>query len=567
MAQANMSLGESLVNEGLLQPDQLKLIEAEVKRTKEPFQKVLRRFRLIEERRLISFLSLKFNIPLVEVTHQVIKPEILKLIPENMIRKFSVIPLRKVGKQLTVVMSDPFNLNLLDQLRLKTGFDIQSVLATEAEIRSAIDQYYGAKSDISDVVQALNVETTAASAQAVSRPQEAQGEEAPIVKLVNTMIGQAVRDGASDIHVAPEKDRVMVRYRIDGLLHEVDQYPKELHSGVVSRVKVMANLDIAETRIPQDGRVRIDIEGQVVDTRISVMPTIHGENVVIRLLNLQSALMSLEQLGMPAERLVKFRELIQKPYGIILITGPTGSGKTTTLYAALNQINNTEKHIVTIEDPVEYQLPLIRQIQVNPAVDLTFATGLRSILRQDPDVIMVGEIRDKETAEIAIQAALTGHLVFSTLHTNNASSAVTRLLEMGIQPFLIASTVICVIAQRLVRTICKECKAPYVPSEQDLQNLNLVISQGEKGAAKELYRGKGCLTCKKTGYRGRNGIFETLVPDSEIRKLILAKASSEEIELKAVSKGMHTLRHDGLEKIKAGVTTIDEVLRATQEVS
>ncbi len=567
MKQTTMPLGESLIAEGLLKPEQLKQIETEVKRTQEPFQKVLRRFRFVDEKRLVSFLSAKFNIPEVEITHQVIRADILKLIPQNMVRKFSVVPLRKIGKQLTVAMSDPFNLNLLDQLRLKTGFEIQPALATESEIRSAIEQYYGVKSDISDMVQSLKDESETRTLQDLPPEQEVRVEEAPIIKLVNMMIAQAVRDGASDVHVAPEKDKVIVRYRIDGLLHEVDQYPKDLHAGVVSRVKVIANLDIAETRVPQDGRVRMELEGQTVDTRISVMPTVHGENLVIRLLNLQSALRSLEQLGMPKEPLAAFRELIKKPYGILLITGPTGSGKTTTLYAALNQINTPEKHIITIEDPVEYQLPLIRQIQVNPGVHLTFATGLRSILRQDPDVIMVGEIRDKETAEIAIQAALTGHLVFSTLHTNNASSAVTRLLEMDIQPFLIASTVVGVIAQRLVRNICKECRAPYAASETDLQNLNIVASQAEKKAALELYRGKGCLTCKKTGYRGRSGIFEMLVPDAEIRKLILAKASSDDIELRAIQKGMKTLRQDGLEKIKTGVTTIEEVLRATQELT
>ena len=569
MQKTAMSLGESLVGEGLLQPDQFKQVETEAKRLQEPFQKVLKQLRLIDEKRLISFLSAKFNISAVELTHQAIRPEILKSIPENLIRKFAVLPLHKVGKRLTVVMSDPFNLNLLDQLRLKTGLDIQPALATESEIRNAIEQYYGLKSDISDMVQSMKEESVASVAampvKQASQSRETRSEEAPTIKLVNTMIAQAVRDGASDIHIAPEKDHVVVRYRIDGLLHEVDRYPKELHSGVVSRIKVTANLDISETRTPQDGRVRMELENQTVDIRISIMPTIHGENIVLRLLNLKSALMSLEQLGMSKECLGHFRGIIQKPHGILLITGPTGSGKTTTLYAALNQINSPEKHIVTIEDPVEYQLPMIRQIQVNPAVHLTFANGLRSILRQDPDIIMVGEIRDKETAEIAIQAALTGHLVFSTLHTNNAASAVTRLLEMGIQPFLVASTLMGVIAQRLVRSICKECRTSYQPSEADLGSLKSVISGSPKEAGLQLYRGKGCLNCKKTGYRGRSGIFEMLVPNHEIRKLVLAKASSEEIELQAVKSGMSILRQDGFEKIKSGATTIEEVLRATQE--
>lgn len=567
MKQTNLSLGENLVRKGLLQPDELKQVEAEVKRTHESFHKVLKRLHLVDEKLLISFLSLKFDMPLVEITHQVIKPAVLKTIPENMVRKFSVFPLRKVGNRLTVVMNDPFNLSLLDQLQLATGFDIQPALATESEIRSAIEQYYGARSDVSDMVRVLKNESVAAMEEKLSpRRDEAQAEEAPIIKLVNTMIAEAVREGASDVHAAPEKDKVTVRYRIDGVLHAIDQYPKELHAGVISRVKVMANLDISETRIPQDGRVRMELDGQAVDLRISVMPTVHGENLVIRLLNARSALMSLEQLGMSAERLAAFKEVIKKPYGMLLLTGPTGSGKTTTLYAALNQINSPEKHIITIEDPVEYQLPLIRQIQVNPAVHLTFANGLRSILRQDPDVIMVGEIRDKETAEIAIQAALTGHFVFSTLHTNNAASAVARLLEMNIQPFLISSTVICVIAQRLVRTICKECRTSYTATKTDLRNLTALAPPNEGNGAAELYYGKGCLACKKTGYRSRSAIFEILVPDQEIRKLILARVSSDEIEREAVRKGMHTLRQDGWDKVKAGVTTIEEVLRVTQEV-
>lgn len=564
-----LTLGENLVQEGLLKAEQLKQIESEVKRTREPFHKILRRLRFVDDKRLNSFLSSKFNIPEVEVTHQVIKQDVLKSVPESIVRKFTVLPLRKVGKRLTVVMSDPFNLSLIDQIRLKSGFEIEPALATDSEIRNAIEQYYGIKSELSGVLETF--EKPAEKNQVRERikvEERLTTPETPVIKLVNMMMSEAVREGASDVHIAPEKDDVTVRYRIDGLLHEVDRYPKDLHSGVVSRIKVVANLDIAETRVPQDGRIRMELENQVIDTRISVMPTIHGENVVIRLLNLQNTLMSLERLGMPETGLVQFREMIKKPYGIILITGPTGSGKTTTLYAALNQINSPEKHIVTIEDPVEYQLPLIRQIQVNAAVHLTFATGLRSILRQDPDVIMVGEIRDKETAEIAIQAALTGHLVFSTLHTNNASSAVTRLIEMDIQPFLISSTVLGVIAQRLVRTICGDCRESYSASDQDLQSLNVVSGEAASGSTKmTLYRGKGCLNCKKTGYKGRCGIFEMFAPSREIRKLILSRASSDEIESEASKKGMINLRQDGLAKIKAGITTLDEVLRATQEVS
>ena len=327
-------------------------------------------------------------------------------------------------------MSDPLNLNAVDQLRLQSGYDIEPRLATDSEIRSAIEQYYGMKSEMSGVLETLRSESSLKTAGTVKR--ERTVEEGPVMSLVNTMIGQAVREGASDVHIAPEKDKVIVRYRVDGVLHQVDEYPLASHPSVVSRIKVMANLDISENRVPQDGRVQMEVSHHQVDLRISVMPTIHGENLVIRLLNLQSAVMTLEELGLSKEDLKTFKTMISKPYGILLLTGPTGSGKTTTLYAILNQINSPGKNIVTIEDPVEYQLPLIRQIQVNPKVHLTFANGLRSILRQDPDVIMVGEIRDRETAEIATQAALTGHLVLSTLHTNDAASAMTRLTDMGI---------------------------------------------------------------------------------------------------------------------------------------
>lgn len=557
------SLGENLVVEGLLTSAQLKQIESEMHRTQESFQKVLRKLSFIDEKKFLSFLSQKLGIPEIEISHQIVKKEVLAILPQDIVRRFRVLPILRIGKRLTVATSDPFNLNLIDQLRIRTGYEIEQALATESEIRSAIEQYYGVKSDMSDMVQSMQDELTITAQKEIMVPKEIKAEEAPIIKLVNTIVSQAQRDGASDVHVSPEKDKVIVRYRVDGILREVDHYPKELHSGVVSRIKVISNLDIAESRMPQDGRVRMEFENQPLDLRVSIMPTVHGENLVIRLLNLQGAVLPLEKLGMNKENLTVFRETITKPYGILLITGPTGSGKTTTLYAALNQVNNAEKNIVTIEDPVEYQLPLVRQIQVNAKVNLTFANGLRSILRQDPDIIMVGEIRDKETADISIQAALTGHFVFSTLHTNDAASAFTRLLDMGVEPFLVASTVTCVIAQRLVRTICSECKGAYPMTEGELNSLKSMSGTGKMPA--KIYRGKGCLNCKQTGYRGRSGIFEVITPNADIRRMALAKSSNEEIKRKAVELGMRTLREDGFEKIVAGVTTIEEVIRATHE--
>lgn len=558
------SLGENLVSEGLLTSTQLKQVESEMRRTREPFQKVLRKLSFVDERRFLSFLSKKLGIPEIEISHQIVKKEVITILPQDIVRRFLVFPVLKIGKRLTVATSDPFNLNLIDQLRIRTGYEIEQALATETEIRSAIEQYYGIKSDVSDMVQSMQDELTISAQKDAAQPKEIKAEEAPIIKLVNTMISQAQRDGASDVHISPEKDKVVVRYRIDGILREVDEYPKELHSGVVSRVKVISNLDIAESRVPQDGRVRLDLENRPIDLRVSIMPTIHGENLVVRLLNLQSAVLPLEKLGMGKESLSVFNDLIKKPYGILLITGPTGSGKTTTLYGALNQINSAEKNIITIEDPVEYQLPLIRQIQVNQKVNLTFASGLRSILRQDPDVIMVGEIRDRDTANIAIQAALTGHFVFSTLHTNDAASAFTRLLDMGIEPFLVASTITGVVAQRLVRTICSECKTAVSVTDAELNSLKLMeIDPGKM--PKQLYRGKGCLQCKKSGYKGRSGLFELLVPDPAIQKMVLQKSSSDDIKARAIQNGMKTLREDGLQKIISGVTTIEEVLRVTQE--
>ncbi len=567
MKKTTVSLGESLILQGLLTPEQLKQVESEMQKSGESFQKVLRRFRFVHEKEWVSFLSSHFGIAQVEVTHQIVKPEMLKQIPEDLVRRFGVFPLMKVGKRLTVAMSDPFNLAVIDQLRLKTGYDIDLMLATESEIRSAIEQNYGLKSEMSDMVELMkgdpHVPLKRESAERERR--ELQVEETPVIKLVNLMLLQAFHEGASDIHVEPEKDKVLVRYRIDGILREIDQYPKSAHAGIVSRIKVMANLDIAENRIPQDGRTRFEFENQTVDLRVSLMPTVHGENIVLRLLNTQNANLPFEKLGMSNERMAIFKNLITKPYGIFLITGPTGSGKTTTLYAALHQINSPTRNIVTIEDPVEYQLPLIRQIPVNPKVNLTFATGLRSILRQDPDVIMVGEIRDKETAEIAIQAALTGHMVFSTLHTNNAASAVSRLLDMGIEPFLVSSTVVGIMAQRLIRTICKDCRESYPASDIELNFLKTGTQNERADSGIKLSRGKGCLTCKKTGYRGRNGLFEILVPNDDIRRLVMKRSSSEEIEKSAIQNGMLTLKQDGFDKIKSGITTLEEIFRVTQE--
>jgi type IV pilus assembly protein PilB len=436
---------------------------------------------------------------------------------------------------------------------------IEPVLSTEKAIMAAIEQYYSVAGGLDEVIKTVDKSAVALTA---AEPQlktlEKAAEEAPVVKLVNLLLTQAIKDKASDIHIEPEEDKVRVRFRIDGILHETSTAPKSLQSVITSRIKILSSMDIAETRKPQDGRIRLKMENKAIDMRVSSFPTIHGENLVLRVLDKSSVILGLGDLGFSEKDLKDFDKIIKQPYGIILVTGPTGSGKTTTLYSALYTINSMDKNIITVEDPVEYEMPLIRQTQVNPKAGLTFAAGLRSILRQDPDVVMVGEIRDKETADIAIQASLTGHLVFSTLHTNDAPSAVTRLIDMGVEPFLISSSVIGILAQRLVRKICPECKEKSaVPSEVAKQ-------LGLKGEA-VFYHGKGCKNCKASGYTGRIGIFEFLHVTEGIKKMIIGRASADDLKKKALEEGMKTLRVDGIDKVKLGMTTVEEILRVTEE--
>ncbi|MFH2137504.1 MAG: ATPase, T2SS/T4P/T4SS family [Candidatus Omnitrophota bacterium] len=530
-------LGESLVEEGIITAEQLRQAKGEESRSGVRLRKLLVKMGFIDEYDLVAFLSEKFEVSRIELNNYLISPKVIELIPEDLARKYELIPILKIGGNLTCAMVDPWNIYALDELRLKTGFIIDPAVATEAEIHKALDEYYGAKGSLEDILKTLEEEKSKAKGKPGDSAKElAELSGEPLVmRLVNLIIAKAVSEGASDIHIEPEENSLRVRFRVDGLLHEAAKPAQYLQASIISRIKVMSNLDIAERRIPQDGRFNLKMEGKAIDVRVSCMPTVYGENVVLRLLDTSSAFRALNEMGFPEVMLKEYNKLIYRPYGIVLVTGPTGSGKTTTLYASLDKINAIEKNIITVEDPVEYKLPGIRQTMVNSKVNLTFASGMRAILRQDPDIIMVGEIRDTETAEIAIQAALTGHLVFSTLHTNDAASAVTRLIDMGIEPFLIASSVIGVIAQRLVRVICKECK------------------------------GKGCPVCLEKGYKGRVGIYELLVPDEDIRQMMMKRASSEEIRIAALKKGMRSLRESGLEKVKAGITSEEEVLRVTQE--
>ena len=562
MPKVRKSLGESLVEEGVITLDQLKQAQEEEKRTGLRLRKVIVKMGLVDEEDLVNFLSSKIEMPRIELANTLIDPKITELIPEALARKYEVIPILKIGNRLTCAMTDPWNVFALDELRMKTQMTIEPAVATESEIKRALDEHYGAKGTMEEIIHAIEQQKLDLPVGKELDLKKLEGivKEPIVIKLVNLMTMQALKERASDIHIEPEADKLKIRFRVDGMLHEIPSPPKHLQSAVVSRIKIMANLDIAERRVPQDGRFNIRMEGKEIDVRVSCVPTIHGENVVMRLLDVSDALLGLDQLGFSKNVLERYQKLIVRPYGIVLVTGPTGSGKTTTLYASLSQINSVEKNILTIEDPVEYRLVGIRQTQINPNVNLTFANALRSFLRQDPNIIMVGEIRDRETAEMAIQAALTGHLVFSTLHTNDSAGAIARLSEMGAEPFLIASSVIGVLAQRLVRATCKECCEEYSPSPETLSDIGVT----EKGSWK-FFRGKGCKKCMNTGYRGRTSIFELLIPDDKIKNLTVSKAAVGEIRKYSRSQGMITLKENGIEKIKAGITTVEEVLRVTEE--
>ncbi|MBI4598510.1 MAG: type II/IV secretion system protein [Candidatus Omnitrophica bacterium] len=478
----------------------------------------------------------------IELENYLIKPEVIQLVPEALARKHVVMPVFKIGETLTVAMKDSLDVIAIDGLRLKTKCDIKTVVASETSIRQAIDQYYGAASA-----------AAAAGPKKPMKEEEAAGEP-PVIRMVSQLVMEAVKDRASDIHIEPGEGTLRTRFRVDGVLREVSGPPLHLHAAVVSRIKVLSRLDIAEKRKPQDGRFRMKMEETDIDLRVSTIPTQHGEKVVMRLLDSSSARLSLAQLGMDEATRHAVERFIASPHGIFLVTGPTGSGKTTTLYAALHLINSQALNILTIEDPVEYQLAGVNQVQVNPKAEITFASALRAFLRQDPNVIMVGEIRDRETVEIAVQAALTGHLVFSTLHTNDAPSSLTRLVDMGVEPFLIASGVIGVLAQRLVRVICQACKASYAPEPA-------VVREFQLPEAAMLTRGKGCAACQQTGYKGRIGIYELLAMTSEVKDLVVAKAAAHAIREAA---HIRTLRDDGVAKALAGITTIEEVVRVTQ---
>jgi type IV pilus assembly protein PilB len=552
-----------------LSDDQLRQATEIQKETKEPLPQILVNMGLISEKDKAKCLGKQWGIPFADLTERQVDKELVKQLPRHLLQRLRAVPLEQTGRKLTVAMVNPLDIFAIDQLRLVVGLEIEPVIATEDDISNALSQALAVTEEIGAAIKQVAEELGQPEAAEITFEQRAAEEElsvdqlkeltedAPVVRLVNLIIRQALRDAASDIHIQPEANRVRVRYRIDGILHDKMVVPKQVQAALVSRVKVMAEMDIAEKRAPQDGRISLMMDKREFDFRISTFPGVYGEKVVMRVLDKRGVQVNLNRLGIPASMMEEFENLINRTYGIIAVTGPTGSGKSTTLYSVLNKINSPEKNIMTIEDPVEYQLTGLTQGQVNVRAGVTFASALRTMLRQDPDVMLVGEMRDAETALIAVEAALTGHLVLSTLHTNDAPSAVTRLLEMGIEPFLIASSVIGVLAQRLVRVICPHCKEAYTPPVDAFRRLNLAMDLDSV----TFYRGRGCDRCLHAGYRGRIGVFEMMVINDSIRELVLKKAPAHAIRQEALDSGMVTLRQDAMQKILEGITTMEEALR------
>ncbi|MGQ9523395.1 MAG: type II secretion system ATPase GspE [Armatimonadota bacterium] len=550
-------LGEILIERGLITEEQLHEALEQQKRSGELIGQVLINLGYVQERDVLEALGEQLGLPVVTLTEHSVDPVALGQVPSEFAMRHQLIPLRSDDHTITVAMANPLDVQPLDDLRLVTGCEIKPAIASPSEIKRAIEQFYMEKM-IQDISE-QEADITADEGPDIADLQR-MATEALVIQLVNLIIHQAVQERASDIHIEPFERELKVRYRIDGVLREAQSPPKRLHPAIVSRIKILADMNIAERRLPQDGRIQLRVSGRRIDIRVSTIPTLYGESVVMRILDKSMGLLTLEELGMQAQALERFRRLISVPHGIILVTGPTGSGKSTSLYAALMEIYSVEKKIITIEDPVEYQLPGVNQIQVRPNIGLTFASGLRHIVRQDPDVIMVGEIRDPETADIAINAALTGHLVFSTLHTNDSAGAITRLLDMHVEPYLVASTLIGSIAQRLVRRICTKCKTTTQLRPEYLREVGFP----EEMVNHKFAVGRGCDECGGTGYKGRIGVFEMLVIDDEIRRMIVERSSATVIKQYAVSKGMTTLLADGREKILQGISTVDEVLRVCQ---
>ena len=565
-------IGQLLLEKGLVTPEQLEHALNEQQKSGGLLGRILVDLGFVTEADILSTLGAQTGMPAADLPKINVPPEVLEKVSAPIAKVYKIVPVKIEGNILYIAMADPLNINVLDDLRFMLECEVRGMVSNEKDIEEAIAKYYGEKTEtVQDVLKDMEsgaieikggIDETEEDIHDVATLQEL-AHQVPVVKLLNLVLIQAIKDKASDLHFEPFEDQFKIRYRVDGMLYEMIPPPRHLALAVTSRIKVMAGMDIAERRLAQDGRIELNMGGREVDLRISTLPTLYGESVVIRILDRGSVMLSLDQVGFLEEDLKLLRDLIKKPNGIILVTGPTGCGKTTTLYSALKEINSPEDKIITTEDPVEYNLAGIIQVQIRPHIGLTFSKCLRSILRQDPDKILVGEIRDLETAEMSIQASLTGHLVLSTLHTNDAAGTIARLIDMDIEPFLITSTLEAIIAQRLVRKICSSCKEEYSPDEEELFLIGL---KPEDVKGKKFYRGKGCEVCNGIGYKGRTGILEILVINDEIRTLIVNKATAGDIRSKSREKGMSMLREDGLKKIWMGITTIEEVARETQGV-
>jgi type IV pilus assembly protein PilB len=572
-------LGDLLLKENLISQQQLKEALEHQRVSGGRLGNCLIKLGFVTDDEITAILSRQYGVPSINLSFFDIDPSVVKLIPVETAQKYQILPLSRVGSTLTIAMIDPTNVFAMDDIKFMTGFNIEPVVASETAIREAIDKYYGSThaielkkvmEDIAIIDQKLEGDET--SLELASTEEEAidlegleqAAEEAPIIKLVNLILSSSLKRGASDIHIEPYEKEFRVRFRIDGVLYNIMNPPLKLKDAITSRIKIMSKLDISEKRLPQDGRIKIKMknEGKIkdLDFRVSVLPTLYGEKVVLRLLDKDNLMLDMTRLGFESESLKKFQNAILKPYGMVLVTGPTGSGKTNTLYSSISQLNKVDTNILTAEDPVEFNLPGINQVQMKEQIGLNFAAALRSFLRQDPNIILVGEIRDFETAEIAIKAALTGHLVLSTLHTNDAPSTISRLMNMGIEPFLVATSVHLICAQRLIRRICKDCKEEISTPPQTLMDAGFSPTEAKKLVT---YRGKGCPTCNGTGYKGRVGLYEVMEINDDLRELILIGASSLELKKKSIEHGMITLRASGLQKLREGVTTLEEVLRET----
>ena len=557
---------------GLITPDQLKgaIEKQKLLKRQESLGDVLVSMGFITEKDRIRGLAEQWGVPFVDVGEVEIDSSLVKLVPENAARKLKVLPISKKGGKLTLAMKNPLDIFAIDEVRMITGVDVEPAIASEEDIINAISRLYRRQIDVGEQVDSVIKEFDTGEIDFGSRSGgdddedisieqlRELSEEAPVIKLANLIISRGINDGGSDIHIEPAKDYVRVRLRVDGILTEIMRIPKKVQASLISRVKIMAEMDIATKRSPQDGRIGAVIDGKQFDFRVSTLPSVFGEKIVLRILDKRSVSVGLHKLGMLPETMEKFEGLISRTYGIILVTGPTGSGKSTTLYSVLSKLNSGEKNILTIEDPVEYELEGLTQVQINNRAGLTFPVGLRTMLRQDPDIAMVGEIRDAETATIATEAALTGHLVLSTLHTNDAPGAMTRMVDMGIEPFLIASSVIGVLAQRLVRLVCPKCKEQYTPPRDAIGRLGIEIDGDAKVT---FYRGRGCDFCRGSGYKGRLGVYELMLVNDRVRDLVLQKSSSHVLREAAIDSGMKTLKDDAVAKILLGQTTLEECLR------